>query len=147
MTGDVTQVILDVLDVLSPRCAADVKATARARIAKMLPAIVAFGIGAIAGALAYRNFGFWALLLPFAGLIWLTTSAWIHRDAVGKLLDAADQKLSSNCEIQFPISSNSVIALMLERLFMRNDVCLFIVSFESCNHQLSLFNLLPDATF
>ena len=86
MTGNVTQVILDVLDLLSPRCAADVKATARTRVVKMLPAIVAFALGAIAGALAYRSYGFWALLLPVAGLVWLTTHAWTHRDAVAKLV-------------------------------------------------------------
>ena len=85
MTGNVTQVILDALDLWSPRVVADVKSAARTRVAKMLPAIVAFGLGAVAGALAYRNFGFRALLLPVIGLVWLAMQAWIHRDAVGKL--------------------------------------------------------------
>ena len=65
--------------------AADAKAAARTRVAKMLPAIVAFGLGAVAGALAYRNFGFRALLLPVFVLAWLATQAWMHRDAVGRL--------------------------------------------------------------
>jgi uncharacterized membrane protein YoaK (UPF0700 family) len=51
----------------------------------MLPAIAAFGLGAVAGALAYRHFGFWALLLPVIGLAWLAMHAWMHRNAVGKL--------------------------------------------------------------
>jgi uncharacterized membrane protein YoaK (UPF0700 family) len=86
MTGNVTQVILDVLDLCSPRVGADVKAAARARATKMLPAIVAFGLGAIAGAFGYRTFGFWALLLPVIGLAWLAMQAWMHRNAVGKLV-------------------------------------------------------------
>ena len=85
MTGNVTQVILDALDLCSPRVAADAKAAARTRVAKMLPAIVAFGLGATAGALAYRNFGFWALLLPVIGLAWLGVQAWMHRNALVKL--------------------------------------------------------------
>jgi len=85
MTGNVTQVILDALDLCSTHVAADAKAVARTRVTKMLPAIVAFGLGAVAGALAYRNFGFRALLLPVFVLAWLATQAWMHRDAVGRL--------------------------------------------------------------
>jgi uncharacterized membrane protein YoaK (UPF0700 family) len=85
MTGNVTQVILDTLDLCSPRVTADIKTAARARVAKMLPAIAAFGLGAVAGALAYRNFGFWALLVPVIGLAWLAMHAWMHRNEVGKL--------------------------------------------------------------
>ncbi|MFM0204523.1 YoaK family protein [Paraburkholderia fungorum] len=85
MTGNVTQVILDTLDLCSPRVTADTKVAARTRVARMLPAIAAFGLGAITGALAYRNFGFWALLVPVIGLAWLAMHAWIHRNAMGKL--------------------------------------------------------------
>jgi uncharacterized membrane protein YoaK (UPF0700 family) len=85
MTGNVTQVILDTLDLCSPRVTADTKTAARTRVAKILPAIAAFGLGAVAGALAYRNFGFRALLLPAIGLAWLAMRAWMHRNAVGKL--------------------------------------------------------------
>ncbi|MFM0341386.1 YoaK family protein [Paraburkholderia fungorum] len=85
MTGNVTQVILDVLDLCSPQVAADTKGAVRTRVAKMLPAIAAFGLGAVAGALAYRNFGFWALLLPVVGLAWLAMHAWMRRNAVGEL--------------------------------------------------------------
>lgn len=86
MTGNVTQVILDVLDLCSPRVTADAKRTSRARAAKMLPAIVAFGLGAIAGALAYSTVGFSALLLPFAGVTLLAIRAWMHRNAVDKVV-------------------------------------------------------------
>jgi len=51
----------------------------------MLPAIAAFGLGAVAGALTYRNVGFWALLLPVIGLAGLAMHAWMHRNAVGSL--------------------------------------------------------------
>ena len=50
MTGNVTQAILDAVDMLSPGTADSVRATARARFAKMLPAIVAFALGAGGGA-------------------------------------------------------------------------------------------------
>jgi uncharacterized membrane protein YoaK (UPF0700 family) len=85
MTGNVTQVILDLLDFFSPRVSADAKLASRARVAKMLPAIVAFGLGAIAGALAYRTVGFLALLLPVAGVTSLAIRAWMHRNAADKL--------------------------------------------------------------
>ena len=85
MTGNVTQVILDALDLCSRGVAADTKTAARTRITKMLPAIAAFGLGAVAGALAYKNFGFWALLLPVIGLAWLAIRAWMHRNTAGKL--------------------------------------------------------------
>jgi uncharacterized membrane protein YoaK (UPF0700 family) len=75
MTGNVTQAVLDAIDVLSPRAPSDAQAVARTRLGKMLPAIVAFAAGAIAGALAYRHVGFWALLLPFVVLVWLALDA------------------------------------------------------------------------
>lgn len=85
MTGNVTQVILDLLDLCSPRVPDDAKLASRARAAKMLPAIVAFGLGAIAGAVAYRTIGFLALLLPALGVTSLAVRAWMHRDAVNKV--------------------------------------------------------------
>ncbi|MCG3102303.1 DUF1275 domain-containing protein, partial [Enterobacter sp. DRP3] len=54
MTGNVTQAILDAVDMLSPGTADSARATARARFAKMLPAIVAFALGAACGALGFR---------------------------------------------------------------------------------------------
>jgi uncharacterized membrane protein YoaK (UPF0700 family) len=75
MTGNVTQVILDAVDLLSPHLQADLKAAARARLLKMVPAVIAFGAGATGGALGYRVAAFWALLLPFAVLAGLAVFA------------------------------------------------------------------------
>ncbi|MEK6348206.1 MAG: YoaK family protein [Burkholderia sp.] len=68
MTGNVTQAILDVVDLLSAGAPEAVRRTARARFAKMLPAIAAFALGAAAGALGWRQIGFWALLAPALAL-------------------------------------------------------------------------------
>lgn len=59
MTGNVTQLVLDVTDLLLGHGGPDI----RARVHKMLWPIIAFGAGAIIGALAFVNFG-WASLLP-----------------------------------------------------------------------------------
>ncbi|AJY11890.1 DUF1275 domain-containing protein [Burkholderia dolosa] len=75
MTGNVTQAILDVVDMLSARTADGARAAARARFGKMLPAIVAFALGAAAGALGFRHVGFWALLAPVAALAVLALGA------------------------------------------------------------------------
>jgi uncharacterized membrane protein YoaK (UPF0700 family) len=75
MTGNVTQAVLDAIDILSPQAPSDARAVARTRLGKMLPTILAFAAGAIAGALAYRHVGFWALLLPSVVLAWLALHA------------------------------------------------------------------------
>ncbi|MCG5078195.1 YoaK family protein [Paraburkholderia tagetis] len=81
MTGNVTQAILDVVDMLSAGTDESVRATARARFAKMMPAIVAFAIGAMAGALGYRYVGFWALLAPACALVVLAATTGEHERA------------------------------------------------------------------
>ncbi|MBN3836926.1 YoaK family protein [Burkholderia sp. Ac-20344] len=68
MTGNVTQAILDAVDLLSAGTADSARAAARARFGKMLPAIVAFALGAMAGAIGFRYAGFWALLAPAGAL-------------------------------------------------------------------------------
>lgn len=75
MTGNVTQAILDAVDMLSPGTADSARATARARFAKMLPAIVAFALGAACGALGFRAVGFLALLAPVGALAALALGA------------------------------------------------------------------------
>ncbi|KIP18448.1 hypothetical protein KY49_3384 [Burkholderia sp. MSHR3999] len=75
MTGNVTQAILDVVDLLSAGTADSVRATARARFGKMLPAIIAFAFGAACGALGFRYAGFWALLAPVCALAVLALGA------------------------------------------------------------------------
>lgn len=74
MTGNVTQAILDVVDLLSAGTADSARAAARTRFGKMMPAIVAFAVGAIAGALGFRYVGFWALLAPACALAGLALS-------------------------------------------------------------------------
>ena len=68
MTGNVTQLVIDLVDLL--RGAAE--ASLRQRIHKFLWPILAFAAGAICGALAYVHAAFWALALPvviLAGLV------------------------------------------------------------------------------
>lgn len=74
MTGNVTQAVLDAVDIASHGVTPEVKATACARLGKTLQAVLCFGGGAIAGAIAYKHASFWALLLPLALLVWLAIS-------------------------------------------------------------------------
>jgi uncharacterized membrane protein YoaK (UPF0700 family) len=60
MTGNVTQVVIDLVDLALGRAVPE----ARGRIRKMVPAILAFTIGALFGALGYVFVGFWCLTLP-----------------------------------------------------------------------------------
>jgi uncharacterized membrane protein YoaK (UPF0700 family) len=60
MTGNVTQLVIDLLDLTCP--APD--PAIGARIHKFLWPILAFAIGAIGGAFGYHELSFWALLLP-----------------------------------------------------------------------------------
>jgi uncharacterized membrane protein YoaK (UPF0700 family) len=75
MTGNVTQAILDVVDMLSASTADSVRASARARFEKMMPAISAFAMGAAAGAFGFRYAGFWALAAPVCALAALALTA------------------------------------------------------------------------
>lgn len=81
MTGNVTQAILDVVDMLSAGTDESVRAAARTRFAKMMPAIVAFAAGAVAGAMGMRYVGFWALLVPACALVGLALTTGEHERA------------------------------------------------------------------
>jgi len=70
MTGNVTQLVIDVVDIL--RGAAD--ELVRKRSIKFLWPIVAFATGAIFGGLGYVHFHFFALLLPIGILGWFAYS-------------------------------------------------------------------------
>lgn len=65
MTGNITQIVIDAVDVLTKR---GDKAAARARFAKMLPPILAFAAGALSAAFLYVAIGFWCLALPVVGI-------------------------------------------------------------------------------
>jgi uncharacterized membrane protein YoaK (UPF0700 family) len=62
MTGNVTQVVLDLVDLV--RGPAD--PALRERVGKFAWPVLAFGTGAICGAFAYAGASFWALALPLA---------------------------------------------------------------------------------
>ncbi len=60
MTGNVTQIVIDLVDLAAARGSAE----ARTRLVKMVPAVVAFAVGALAGALGYVATGFLCLIAP-----------------------------------------------------------------------------------
>ncbi|MES2071406.1 MAG: YoaK family protein [Pseudomonadota bacterium] len=70
MTGNVTQLVIDLMDIL--RGSTD--PAVRGRIGKFLWPILAFGLGAIGGAFAYLYLQFWALALPIAILGWFAVT-------------------------------------------------------------------------
>jgi uncharacterized membrane protein YoaK (UPF0700 family) len=72
MTGNVTQLVIDVVDLL--RGGAD--ETTRRRSMKFFGPIAAFAVGAIGGAYGYVNAHFVALALPMVALLGL---AWVAR--------------------------------------------------------------------
>jgi uncharacterized membrane protein YoaK (UPF0700 family) len=78
MTGNVTQLVIDSCDVLLGRA----NETVKQRCVKFLWPVVAFGIGAVGAAFAYRHAGFLALLLPIAILIYLM---FLERGSMRKL--------------------------------------------------------------
>jgi uncharacterized membrane protein YoaK (UPF0700 family) len=61
MTGNVTQIVIDLVDLTRARTAGD---EARSRLRKMVPAVAAFAVGALAGAIGYVAAGFWCLAVP-----------------------------------------------------------------------------------
>ena len=65
MTGNVTQLVIDLVDIARGAGSPGVKA----RCVKFFWPVVAFGLGASAGAFAYVNVGFWGLLVPLAVLV------------------------------------------------------------------------------
>jgi uncharacterized membrane protein YoaK (UPF0700 family) len=71
MTGNVTQAVIDAYDLVSFAVPAHDKAVARARFARTWPPVLAFAIGAIAGAGAYVIASFWAMVVPLALLVFL----------------------------------------------------------------------------
>lgn len=71
MTGNVTQLVMDLVDIATR---APGIAVARTRVRKAWPPVAAFAIGSLAGGLGYAHVGFWALLAPclaLAGLLYL----------------------------------------------------------------------------
>jgi len=66
MTGNVTQMVLDIVSLTERDMPAD---EARMRIRKMLPPVLAFAIGAIAGGVGFAAAGFWCVLVGIAAIL------------------------------------------------------------------------------
>ena len=62
MTGNTTQIVIDVVELLSPR--GTQKDVARTRLRKMVPPLCGFAIGAVLGALAFSFLSFWCVVPP-----------------------------------------------------------------------------------
>ncbi|MGU3537692.1 YoaK family protein [Methylobacterium sp. A54F] len=71
MTVNVTQAVIDAVDALRGAAGDGPGSPARGRLARMLPAVLAFALGALAGAFGYAGAGFWCLALPVALLLGL----------------------------------------------------------------------------
>ncbi|RFP12280.1 DUF1275 domain-containing protein [Duganella sp. BJB488] len=69
MTGNVTQLVIDLVDTLRG------DGEARGRLKKLAWPVLAFAVGCISGALAFMQAGFNGLLLPCALLLWLACTA------------------------------------------------------------------------
>ncbi len=67
MTGNTTQVVIDVVDLFS--ATPDARPAIRARLAKMAPSVLSFSIGAILGATLFTRAGYLAVILPIAVLV------------------------------------------------------------------------------
>lgn len=62
MTGNTTQIVIDMVELASGNSGDD--KAARTRLKKMIPALAAFAVGAVFGGFAYHWGGFWCVLLP-----------------------------------------------------------------------------------
>jgi uncharacterized membrane protein YoaK (UPF0700 family) len=61
MTGNVTQIVIDLVDLARAHAVSN---EMRGRLRKMVPAVAAFAVGALAGAIGYVAAGFWCLAVP-----------------------------------------------------------------------------------
>ncbi|CAJ0703637.1 hypothetical protein LMG18102_04022 [Ralstonia mannitolilytica] len=66
MTGNTTQIVIDVVELLSP--GGTQKDAARTRLRKMVPPLIGFATGAVLGALAFSLMSFWCVL-PVVGVL------------------------------------------------------------------------------
>ena len=63
MTGNTTQVMIDLADLLR-NVQGDARSAALGRLQKMVPAIVSFALGCALAALAYVGLGLWCFVVP-----------------------------------------------------------------------------------
>jgi uncharacterized membrane protein YoaK (UPF0700 family) len=69
MTGNVTQLVIDAVDLIKNKADVDAKALIHQRMRKMLPAVVAFAVGALLAGLGYFYFGFVCLSIVIGVLV------------------------------------------------------------------------------
>lgn len=74
MTGNVTQLVMDVVDIAARAPERDAAAT---RLHKAWLPVAAFALGSLGGGLGYAHLGFWALLVPCIALAVLLR--WLRR--------------------------------------------------------------------
>ncbi|WP_229421062.1 YoaK family protein [Telluria antibiotica] len=72
MTGNVTELLIDMTDLACGRATPAVKA----RFAKFFWPVLAFAAGCVAGGTAWMTFGFWCLLPALVLLAWLVLLDW-----------------------------------------------------------------------
>ena len=72
MTGNVTQLLVDMTDIVTGHA----NDAVRARFVKFLWPVLAFAVGCIAGGTAYVWFGFWCMLPMLLLLAWLAVLDW-----------------------------------------------------------------------
>jgi uncharacterized membrane protein YoaK (UPF0700 family) len=72
MTGNVTELLIDMTDLAGGRATPAVKA----RFVKFFWPVLAFALGCVAGGIAYVTFGFWCLLPALALLAFLVLLDW-----------------------------------------------------------------------
>jgi uncharacterized membrane protein YoaK (UPF0700 family) len=79
MTGNVTQLIIGAVD-LAGGATVDASAVIRPRMRRFWPPVVSFAGGAVAGAVGFSKFGFGALTLPTALVLYLAidTRRWAN---------------------------------------------------------------------
>jgi len=95
MTGNVTQLVIDAVDVLLGT--ADQKI--RERCFKYLWPVVAFGIGAMGAAFVYQLVGFGAMWLPIATLLYLM---YLERGSIKKIHKINTRKLADASQPSHP---------------------------------------------
>ncbi|MFC4521112.1 YoaK family protein [Cupriavidus pinatubonensis] len=76
MTGNTTQIVIDLVDL--PSASGPQREAIRRRLRKMGPALAAFALGAILGAVGYATLSVWCVLLPAVLLVAIGIPAWRH---------------------------------------------------------------------
>jgi len=79
MTGNVTQIVLDCVDLLDAM-APGRRLAIRARLNRLWPPVVGFAAGAAAGAIGFAWEGFVSLLIPAGLVLVLATRAFLNGD-------------------------------------------------------------------